>query len=121
MFCRQCGKEVMDQAVVCPHCGCAVNGSPAMPEQNDTGSIGWLFLGLFVPLAGLILFLTWKDTKPLSAKRAGIGALIGVIASVVLGILWVVFFSFLFGSLIEEMAYTSSDYYFSYIRSFLFR
>ncbi len=24
MFCQKCGKEIMDEAVVCIHCGCAV-------------------------------------------------------------------------------------------------
>ena len=33
---------------------------------------------------GLILFLVWKDTKPRTAKAAGIGALVCVIAYVLL-------------------------------------
>lgn len=27
MFCKKCGKEIHDQAVVCVHCGCAVDGA----------------------------------------------------------------------------------------------
>ncbi len=54
-------------------------------QQNvqDSGSAGWGVLGFFFPLVGLILFLVWKDTKPRCAKSAGIGALVGVIVSVV--------------------------------------
>lgn len=52
---------------------------PAYSQQsNDSGSFGWAVLGFFIPLVGLILWLVWKDTKPKSAKMAGIGALVGV-------------------------------------------
>ena len=47
--------------------------------MTDSGSIGWSLLGYCIPLVGLILFLVWKDEKPKSAKKAGIGALISVI------------------------------------------
>ena len=61
----------------------AMGAAPAV----DTGSFGWAVLGFLIPLVGLILFLVWKDTKPLSAKRAGVGALVSVIVSIVLSIL----------------------------------
>ncbi len=53
---------------------------PAKPYDN--GSFGWAVLGFFVPLVGLILFLLWKDDKPRSAKRAGLGALVGFIVNI---------------------------------------
>lgn len=56
------------------------------PAPIDNGSFGWAVLGFFFPLVGLILFLVWKDSKPLSGKKAGIGALVGVISKVVLAI-----------------------------------
>ena len=34
MFCKQCGKEIHDQAVVCVHCGCAVDGAQ-IPQRNQ--------------------------------------------------------------------------------------
>ena len=34
MFCKQCGKEIHDQAVVCVHCGCAVDGAK-IPQRNQ--------------------------------------------------------------------------------------
>lgn len=53
--------------------------SPGYSQQsNDSGSFGWAVLGFFIPLVGLILWLVWKDSKPNSAKMAGIGALVGV-------------------------------------------
>ena len=47
------------------------------PKPVDNGSFGWGLLGFCIPLVGLILFLCWKDNKPVSAKQAGIGAAIG--------------------------------------------
>ena len=46
--------------------------------------IGWGLLGCCIPIVGLVLFLVWKDTKPKTAKAAGIGALVAVI----LGVIW---------------------------------
>lgn len=57
----------------------------------DNGGFGWGALGCCIPVVGLILFLVWKDTKPRTAKAAGVGALISVIASVVLYALALVF------------------------------
>ena len=65
---------------------------PYMGQQPaDTGSFGWVVLGFFFPIVGLILFLVWKSEKPVSAKQAGMGALASVISTVVLWILLIVF------------------------------
>ncbi len=53
----------------------------------DSGSAGWGILGCCFPIVGLILFLVWRDTKPKSAKSAGIGALAAVIIYAVLMLL----------------------------------
>ena len=37
-YCSQCGKELVDEAVVCPNCGCAVQ-APAN-QQEDKPSTG---------------------------------------------------------------------------------
>ena len=80
-FCKNCGAQIDDRAVVCPKCGVAQNNTPPVV---DNGGFGWGLLGCCVPIAGLILFLVWKDTKPKTAKAAGIGAIV----SVVLGVLY---------------------------------
>ena len=80
-FCKNCGAQIDDRAVVCPKCGVPQNDTPPVV---DNGGFGWGLLGCCVPIAGLILFLIWKDTKPKTAKAAGIGAIV----SVVIGILY---------------------------------
>ena len=82
-FCKHCGAQIDDRAVVCPKCGVPQNDTPPVV---DNGGFGWGLLGCCVPIAGLILFLIWKDTKPKTAKAAGIGAIV----SVVLGVLYYV-------------------------------
>lgn len=79
-FCRNCGAQIVDQAVVCPKCGVAQG---AGMSTSDNGGFLWGLLGCCIPLAGLILFLVWKDTKPKTSKAAGIGALVGVLSIVV--------------------------------------
>ncbi len=81
VFCKNCGKEIDGKAVICPHCGVAQNNTPAVV---DNGGFLYGLLGCCIPIVGLILFLVWKDTKPKSAKAAGIGALVYVVGVIVL-------------------------------------
>ena len=78
-FCKNCGKEIDDKAVICPSCGVQQQEiAPTTPEVVDNGGFLWGLLGCCVPIVGLVLFLVWKDTKPKTAKAAGIGALVAV-------------------------------------------
>lgn len=79
-FCKNCGKEIDDKAVVCVNCGVAQENKP---QVVDNGGFGWGLLGCCIPIVGLILFLVWKDTKPKTAKATGIGALVSVIVALV--------------------------------------
>ena len=59
-------------------------------EGVDKGGFLWGLLGCCIPIVGLILFLVWKDTKPKTAKAAGIGALVCVVVYVVFYVLMMV-------------------------------
>ncbi len=97
-FCKNCGAQLPDGTSVCPSCGTAQSNAAqnnvAPGAQNDavvdSGSFGYGVLGFCIPLVGLILFLVWKDTKPRSAKIAGIGALVSVAIGVVFYIIAIV-------------------------------
>lgn len=55
-YCQHCGSEVMDDAVVCPKCGCSVastNISAATNRSNGFAIAGFV-LSFFIPLLGLI-------------------------------------------------------------------
>ncbi len=86
-YCTNCGNEVNENAAVCLNCGCAVNQRPSEPQNqidvNDSKSFGWGCLGFMIPIVGIILFAVWKAEAPLRAKSAGIGAIIGIVFSVI--------------------------------------
>ncbi len=109
--CQHCHSEIEENRTTCPFCGGSqVNyqqnqqqyrqqyQQPQYQSMSDSGSIGYWFLGFFIPIAGLILYFVWKDTKPLSAKRSLWGALISWIAGFVLTIVYVICIIILIGS-----------------------
>lgn len=89
MYCKHCGRELSDLAAVCVHCGAETAEPTQLPE--DRGGAGWWFLGFFIPLAGLLIWIFCQDTQPKKSRSAGIGALFGLGASILLYVLfWVV-------------------------------
>lgn len=58
-YCRECGKEIVDNAVFCVHCGCATNAKPSPAPFSEGGFsfdtsankwvalLLWFFLGCF--------------------------------------------------------------------------
>ena len=105
-FCSHCGKEVLEKAVVCLNCGCAIENtsfaskSTPATAPDDAPSTGYAVLGFFIPLVGLILYLIWSATHPKRAKSVGKGALIGFIVGVALSIVATIFYSFIIASAI---------------------
>lgn len=75
-----------------------VHGQSAAPVNGDTGSFSWAVLGFFIPLVGLILWLVWKDSKPVSAEQAGRGALASVTITITLTIVVIVAITMISGS-----------------------
>ena len=83
MFCKNCGKEIDDNAVICVHCGVAtgVNNTVVNDEHASTAL---KVVSILFPLVGLILFLVYNEKQPTKAKECGKFALYGVAISVVL-------------------------------------
>ena len=94
MFCRVCGAEIADDAVVCVKCGRATGVAlapvqpppqavPAAPTDDATGlTIAGFILALVIPLIGLILGLV------LLGKGKGGTGLGVVVLSLVSWVLW---------------------------------
>ena len=96
MYCNKCGELINDEAVICPKCGCSTGKAV---KSEDASSWGYALLGFLVPIAGLIMYLMWKTEYPLRAKSAGKGALISVIISVVVWLIYAIFLGSLLGSM----------------------
>ena len=104
MFCKNCGKEVSDNAVICPNCGVATDNymkTNAQPAQKNTMAIVGFILSFFVTIAGLIIsIIAYKNAKKpeyngdgksfalagiiISAVSMGLSLVIGIIYSVIL-------------------------------------
>jgi len=112
MYCKNCGSEVSETQDFCLSCGAAtkknVNNQTKANSlnPNDQGGFGWGLLGFCVPIAGLILFLVWKDTQPKNARAVGIGALVMVIMYFALIVIYVIMFI-----IIGIAAANSPDFY----------
>lgn len=92
MFCSKCGAKLPEGSEFCSECGNSLNEPTKNEVKESSGSsFAWGILGFFVPLAGLILYLVWKQERPNDAKAAGIGALTWLIVYIVLIILVFVF------------------------------
>ena len=60
-FCQKCGKEIVDEAVVCPGCGCAILEAKKSDGGNDGLAVAskiFLILGC-VAQGWLLLPLAW--------------------------------------------------------------
>lgn len=61
-------------------------GIPQQPIE-EKASVGFAILSFFIPLAGLIIFLTKKNDRPKTAKVSGICALVSVVLGTVISII----------------------------------
>jgi hypothetical protein len=96
-FCAKCGTPITAQQRTVvpapvsqytpPPTGAYNSAAPGQTKANDESSFGYAFLGFLVPIAGIILFLVWKEVYPLRAKSCRKGAIIGFCVSVVMGII----------------------------------
>ena len=112
MYCSVCGKEVMDEAVICPSCGCmikkdgikTIGKSSGSDKKTQTsvilGIIGiafaWLFalIGHIVSIIGIILGI--KEYKETEKMTGLILSIIGEVCSIFSSIIGAVVFSGLF-------------------------
>lgn len=83
------------------------------PEPTFKGKfhVGWFFLGMVVPVVGLILFLVWRKSEPGKARSAGIGAIVGAALSIIIEILLCVFVPGYFESAYGEIFSIYSGYF----------
>lgn len=96
MNCQNCGAVIPDNSTECPLCGAIVQQGYQQPYQQqgyqqpyeeEKATTGFKILSFLIPIAGLVLYLTKKDTAPTAAKEYGKMALISVIIGVVLNII----------------------------------
>ncbi len=82
MFCKNCGKEIDDNAVICPNCGVQIaKFNQDEPKQTCTMAIVGFVLSFLVSIAGLICSIIARK-KCREENLGGDGlALAGIIIS----------------------------------------
>jgi hypothetical protein len=105
-YCSKCGNASNNEDLFCAKCGKPFNESNTTSNtykspfnfdiSDDTINSLLLILGIFIPLAGFILYLAYRDSDPAKANSSGKGALIGVGASVGLAIVSFIIFALFF-------------------------
>ena len=83
-YCAQCGAQLVDEAVVCPKCGCAVAPTKTVdPNASPKSRLITLLLCIFVGGLGIHRFYVGKIGTGvlwlLTAGCFGIGALVDLI------------------------------------------
>ena len=74
-------------------------------KQRYEGAGGVKWVCFFIPLVGLILYLVWKDEKPIAANECGIFGLIGFVMGIAFSfILYILMYSMLLSSFNQLIA-----------------
>ena len=106
-YCIHCGKEIKDEAVVCPSCGCSVKETKEQDYNESKAGIGVLcaifltFIGLII---GLIIYPSGTNARRTFLKGWGITIGVQIAIGVILGIIYAVIIS-------VAITGTSSSYY----------
>ena len=103
MFCIHCGKEIDDLAAVCVHCGRSTQG--ARVAKDDAPSFAMALMCFLIPLVGLIVWGIYRESRPLMAKSALKGGVIGFFVWLAVGLLIVVGYFLLLGALFSDFYY----------------
>ncbi len=87
-YCQQCGMDTKQGQAICTSCGFKLlehySDKKGADEEPDKGMF---YLGLFIPIVGLIIYLVLNETQPGKATSAGKGALWGFVIGFLLWML----------------------------------
>lgn len=105
MFCKNCGNEIADAAVVCPKCGVPVDGKQLAPatEQVSNHMVGAILTTIFCCQIGGIIAIIYAAQVNSKLARGDIGgaqsdsktAYTWIIVNVITGLLVTLFFAFI--------------------------
>ena len=104
MFCRHCGKEIADEAVVCIGCGRPVQPvkvtPPPVPMLGDdkwsSGTMTGLVIGsVFIPLLGIILGVIYMSNNATSPERKKQAKTLLIVACSIIGA-WILLYALIF-------------------------
>ena len=83
-YCSKCGKEIMNEAVICVHCGCPIEGAQnpnQVIREEDKVSVGLCILSVLFPIFGIIYWPVNHKRVPKRAQACGCYALASFIVA----------------------------------------
>ena len=108
-YCQHCGAEMHDEAAVCVKCGCSVLPvTPAVPEVDNSISVGLVILSVLIPLFGVIYWAVKAKDRPRCARACGIAAIVSWVVGFLFGM---VMSAVLAGGMADAMAGGGAMYY----------
>ena len=92
-YCKHCGKEIDDRAVVCPNCGVQVGTvAPAENKTNVLAIVGFIF-AFIMPIVGLICSIIGRNKAPECGGNGKGLATAGIVISVVWMVLVIIIYA----------------------------
>lgn len=94
MFCKNCGKEIDNNAAVCPYCGVVASKEQLTPksETNVLAIVGFV-LSFFIAIAGLICSILGKkkaDELGGSGKSLATAGIVISIVSMAISVIYII-------------------------------
>ena len=105
-YCSRCGKELVDDAIFCTGCGCAVDPSIRFVRNEEDKVSVWLcVLAFLIPLFGLIYWAIKREETPKKANAVGITALISWVAGIIMSVITSFFIASLFSAIFANLTF----------------
>ena len=98
MYCTSCGTELKETSKYCPKCGVEIYRDN---KNESIKSILLMIMGFFLPIVGFILYLVWKEKRPVKANSTKWGSMLGMVFRLVI-IIWVILMLIIFREPIER-------------------
>ena len=117
-FCTHCGHKVHEDAVVCVHCGCAIEGATSSTQTGEKSKINGMAIAgfvcsFFIPILGWVFGgIGLAKSKKLDGKGKGFAIAAIAIASAMFVIRLI--------NTINQQTYYD-DYYYEYYSTFIER
>ena len=101
MYCRNCGREIDDRAVICPHCGVPVEtekakpGTPGLCIAGFVISLFSIWLGVFLCIPSIVLSTMGNRWARENGFHSGLGTA-GLVIGIITTVFWGLFFLAIF-------------------------